>query len=94
MSEENTTFIRCSGCGKSVSHVFSWPDDTPFIVRAWVECPECVEKEAPAKKPHTIGDALVYTGQATREEVDAIPPGMSLDEFRASCDKTAEGEAK
>lgn len=32
--------ITCSNCGKPVSTEV--PDDT--IVRAWVECPECVEK--------------------------------------------------
>ena len=31
--------IHCSKCGKSVSTEV--PDDT--IVRAWVECPECVK---------------------------------------------------
>lgn len=32
--------IRCFGCGKSVSTPV--PQNT--IVRAWVECPECMEK--------------------------------------------------
>ncbi len=32
--------INCSRCGKSVSTVV--PTET--IVRAWVECPECMEK--------------------------------------------------
>lgn len=33
--------IRCNGCGKTVST--GVPKHT--IMRAWVECPECIEKE-------------------------------------------------
>lgn len=33
--------IHCNKCGKSVSTEV--PEDT--IVRAWVECPECVAKK-------------------------------------------------
>jgi DNA-directed RNA polymerase subunit RPC12/RpoP len=33
--------IPCNRCGKSVSSEV--PDET--IIRAWVECPECIEKE-------------------------------------------------
>lgn len=33
--------LRCGKCGKSVSNEV--PDDT--IVRAWLECPECIEDE-------------------------------------------------
>jgi len=32
--------IRCNRCGKPVSAPL--PD---FLLRAWVECPECVEKQ-------------------------------------------------
>lgn len=32
--------LRCNKCGKDVSTPV--PDDT--IVRAWIECPECIEK--------------------------------------------------
>lgn len=32
--------LRCNGCGKSVST--GVPDHT--LVRAWIECPECIEK--------------------------------------------------
>ena len=38
--------IRCNVCGKSVSTEV--PDET--IIRAWVECPECIEKECIEKK--------------------------------------------
>jgi len=40
MSNE-TERIHCMKCGKSVSTPV--PKDT--IVRAWVECPECIEKD-------------------------------------------------
>jgi hypothetical protein len=40
--------LRCSTCGKSVSSEFyPVPTDTPdrgLIVRAFVQCPECLEK--------------------------------------------------
>lgn len=67
MSEENTTFIRCSRCGKSVSHIFSWPDDVPFIVRAWVECPECLEKDDPEQTRRILLDAVEAHKTARRD---------------------------
>ena len=38
-------FVHCSRCGKAVSN------DLPYegIVRAYVECPECLGKEDPEK---------------------------------------------
>ena len=39
---DGTFRVRCSRCGKSVSS----PLSEPVIVRAWVECPECMEAEA------------------------------------------------
>lgn len=33
--------IRCCKCGKIVSTEI--PDTT--IIRAWIECPECIEKD-------------------------------------------------
>lgn len=42
-------FLKCNRCGKSVSTAFiPVPTDTPdggIIVRAWIECPECIEKK-------------------------------------------------
>jgi DNA-directed RNA polymerase subunit RPC12/RpoP len=38
--------IHCARCGKIVST----PVPKPTIVRAWVECPECVEKSAKLKR--------------------------------------------
>lgn len=46
--------LHCSQCGKSVSTPFTpEPTDTPdkgLIVRAWIECPECLE----AKNQETL----------------------------------------
>lgn len=39
---EDTERIHCAQCGKAVST----PVPKPTIVRAWVECPECVSKGA------------------------------------------------
>lgn len=43
------TFLRCSKCGKCVSTAFyAVPTDTPdkgLIVRAYIACPECIEKD-------------------------------------------------
>lgn len=40
-NEGFSTRIRCNGCGKPVST--GVPKHT--IMRAWVQCPECIEKE-------------------------------------------------
>lgn len=37
---DGTFRVLCSVCGKSVSS----PVLQPIIVRAWVQCPECLEK--------------------------------------------------
>jgi len=40
--------LHCNRCGKSVSTWFiPMPTETPdkgLIVRAWIECPECIAK--------------------------------------------------
>lgn len=58
-------FLSCNNCGKQVSTGFyPVPTDTPdkgLIVRAWIECPECIEKTrvAPAKRlEKTLRQAL------------------------------------
>jgi NAD-dependent SIR2 family protein deacetylase len=47
--------LYCHECGKQVSTGFiPVPTDTPdhgLIVRAWIECPECIEKRAGEVKP-------------------------------------------
>lgn len=51
--------VRCNKCGKGVSSAV--PDNT--IVRAWVECPECVEKSAaPSELPVFRGHPLTCGG--------------------------------
>jgi DNA-directed RNA polymerase subunit RPC12/RpoP len=40
---ETTNYIRCMKCGKVVS---SAPIPSNIIIRAFIECPECVEKES------------------------------------------------
>lgn len=44
------SYLHCMECGKQVSTGFyPLPTDTPdrdIIVRAWIECPECLEKES------------------------------------------------
>jgi len=42
---EETERIWCMKCGKSVST----PVPKGTLVRAWVECPECIEKEGSAR---------------------------------------------
>jgi endogenous inhibitor of DNA gyrase (YacG/DUF329 family) len=42
---DGTFRVRCARCGKSVSS----PLVEPVILRAWVECPECIEQRATAK---------------------------------------------
>jgi len=45
MSEDLTMqAVHCSRCGKRVSqYVNVQGEPAPLIVRAWVECPECIE---------------------------------------------------
>lgn len=47
---EMCNFIGCSKCGKNVTNIQS---DKPIFVRAWVECPECIEKESDYEKQIT-----------------------------------------
>jgi DNA-directed RNA polymerase subunit RPC12/RpoP len=50
---DRACFLYCSACGKQVSTAFfPVPTETPdrgIIVRAWIACPECVEKEGTAE---------------------------------------------
>ena len=45
MSEDLTMqAVRCSRCGKRVSqYVNVQGEPAPLLVRAWVECPECLD---------------------------------------------------
>jgi DNA-directed RNA polymerase subunit RPC12/RpoP len=48
-SEEDifTMRLRCNKCHKPVSSEV--PEDT--VVRAWIECPECIEEKKPKHEP-------------------------------------------
>lgn len=54
----NLTFLLCNNCGKRVSTGFyPVPTDTPdkgLIVRAWIECPECIEKKYASNVGKTV----------------------------------------
>ena len=41
--------VHCSKCGKGVSGIDPTLKGNQLVVRAWVECPECIEKEQPNK---------------------------------------------
>jgi DNA-directed RNA polymerase subunit RPC12/RpoP len=45
---DGTYRIMCMQCGKSVST----PVPKETLVRAWIECPECIEKEGAAVNEH------------------------------------------
>lgn len=49
LDTNNIKHLHCNSCGKQVSTGFiPIPTDTPdrgIIVRAWIECPECLEKK-------------------------------------------------
>lgn len=40
-----STYVGCSRCGKRVSNLVNVVGGLPFVVRAWVECPECIEAQ-------------------------------------------------
>lgn len=47
--------IHCSRCGKSVSNEI--PNDT--IIRAWIECPECIEGKAKEQKEEPVMKVMI-----------------------------------
>ena len=51
--------VKCSRCGEPVTQEFLWPYDGPLVVAAWVECPECIEKD----EDETEGMALTPRGE-------------------------------
>lgn len=50
MTESKLSHLHCMSCGKQVSTGFyAIPTETPdkgIVVRAWIECPECIEKRS------------------------------------------------
>jgi hypothetical protein len=50
-------------CGKSVSS----PLTAPVIVRAWVECPECIEADAHQKTlDRNVGEQVAQLAKAVQ----------------------------
>jgi len=37
-------FVHCSKCGKQVSNAIDV--DHELFIRAWIECPECIDKQS------------------------------------------------
>ena len=60
--------IHCNRCGKSVSTEV--PEET--VVRAWVECPECIVAQ---EKPRTCFDCIHYSVCELSRTIDNFPPG-------------------
>ncbi len=56
--------VRCSKCGKNVSD-FEIPEDG--IIRAWIECPECIEKELDQPKEEWKIDYLEAAKEHQRD---------------------------
>ena len=50
----NIKYLHCNRCGKQVSTGYiPIPNGTPdenLIIRAWIECPECIETQVESKK--------------------------------------------
>jgi RNA polymerase-binding transcription factor DksA len=51
---DGTYRVRCMTCGKSVSN----PLLVAVIIRAWVECPECIERRVAAPDDTRVTDGL------------------------------------
>jgi len=47
--------VKCSRCGEPVTLEFLWPYEGEVVVRAWVECPECVEKDKAGDREENNG---------------------------------------
>ncbi len=61
----NINFLYCHSCGKCVSSGFiPIPTDTPdkgLVVRAYIECPECIEKkDSSSKKSDQHSASILY----------------------------------
>jgi|GEM_PF-4276446 len=48
IDERMLRYLRCHGCGKVVSTAFLPVNgnDGQIVIRAWIECPECIGKKA------------------------------------------------
>ena len=61
-------FLRCHNCGKQVSTLF-YPIPTPgfdgIVVRAYIECPECIEQRIP-NEINAVSDSITRPNQQKR----------------------------
>jgi len=82
--------LYCRSCGKQVSTGFiPTPTDTPdggIIVRACIECPECIEKKYKQDNPlqHELLDLITLMPDTQTEEI--INYIMKLREIRRERD--------
>lgn len=62
------THVHCSRCGKSVS---GHDPEMGLVVRAWVECPECLDAEAEIQNPdfvRRLAEWHAFTAAIERDE--------------------------
>lgn len=54
------SYLHCNSCGKQVSTgFFPVETDTPdkgIIIRAWIECPECIEDKTKTKRVKPLSE--------------------------------------
>lgn len=73
--------LRCTSCGKYVSTAFTpVPTETPdkgLIVRAVIECPECIEKRA--KSTVEVGDRIWWNLELIAQEILLEEMGLNFE---------------
>lgn len=78
--------VRCNRCGKRVSGV---DPELGIVVRAWVQCPECLEHDA--QQAVAVGDRIQISVELIRqitEEPDFTTHVVQVREVRAASDGT------
>lgn len=87
-----SNFVACSSCGKRVSNVIG-DESIDIVVRAYVECPECIEK-LPDKEPGMV-DGVEYDALKKQFEDHTRYVSQFLSELHATMvDPLAEGIIK
>lgn len=76
-ADESTDYVRCTRCGKRVSNVARIAGIHGLVVRAWVECPECVGKPMDVERPAIDPDALAAV-QAQIADALSVDPDNAL----------------
>jgi len=67
-------FVRCSRCGKQASNIVESPIPEGIVVRAFVECPECIERQLQLSKPRTFTMYRRGDLSLTHNEKQVNPP--------------------